>query len=51
MIAMNGISYGTSNSGSSCAAAASTIAFGIRLWSNPVPKPSPARPVALSSST
>ena len=51
MIAMNGISYGTSNSGSPCLVAASRIAFGIRLWSKPIPNPSPASPSAASSST
>src|SRR5215212_1786178 len=41
-MAMNGISYGTSNSGMPRLAAASTSAFGTRLCSNPVPTPRPA---------
>ena len=49
--AMNGSSYGTSNSAKSCFAAASTSASGIVSCAKPVPRPSPASPWPASRAT
>jgi len=51
VMAMNGISYGTSKSGRPTSSAAPTSAFGTRRCPNPVPSPSPARPCSASSAT
>ena len=51
VIAMNGISYGTSNTGMPRSSASSTSAFGSRLCSKPVPTPSPATSCSASRAT
>src|SRR6185295_6780953 len=48
VIAMNGISYGTSNRGMPRLEASSTSDFGSRWCSNPVPSPNPATPRSAS---
>ena len=50
-MAMNGIEYGTSNSGSSCFWASETKGRGSVEWPKPVPNPSPAQPCAASRLT
>ena len=49
--AMNGSSYGTSNTGKSSCVASSTSAAGSVSWSKPVPNPRPARWCPASSRT
>ena len=51
VMAMNGTSYGTSNTGNPCASAVSRSVSGTRACENPVPNPSPVRPCATSRST
>ena len=51
MIAMNGISYGTTKSGMSCFFAASRSGPGTSGWSKPMPNPSAATSCLASRAT
>ncbi len=51
VMAMNGMAYGTSNTGKDERSAASTMAFGTLRNENPRPNPRPARPAVTRRST